>query len=122
YPEGGVDLIVAQTGRHPYLLQKAGDELCRLLNSRGGLRIATCTELTEVFDSMVRDVHLFDEIWHSRTQDERATLQRIARSGEPGDLDAAAVQLAREGYVKRHGDKATIVVPLFQQWIRMNSQ
>ena len=120
YPEGGIDLILAQTGRHPYLLQKAGDDLCRLLNSRGGLRAATMDELTEVFDGMIRDVQVFDEIWRSRTEDEHATLKRLAQSDEPGDVDPAAIVLAREGYLERHGDKVTIVVPLFREWIRMN--
>ena len=120
YPEGGVDLILAQTGRHPYLLQKAGDDLCRLLNSRGGLRTATLDELTEVFDGMVRDVQVFDELWRSRTEDERATLRRLARSDEPGNLDPAAIVLAREDYLERRGDTVAIVVPLFREWIRMN--
>jgi hypothetical protein len=120
YPEGGIDLILAQTGRHPDLLQKAGDDLCRLLNSRGGLRNATVDELTEVFDGMIRDVQVFDEIWRSRTEDEHATLKRLARSDEPGGLDPAAIVLAREGYLERRGDKVTIVVPLFREWIRMN--
>jgi hypothetical protein len=120
YPEGGIDLILAQTGRHPYLLQKAGDDLCRLLNSRGGLRVATHDELTEVFDGMVRDVQVFDEIWRSRTDDEHATLRRLAQSDEPGALDPAAILLAREGYLERRGDKVVIVVPLFREWIRMN--
>src|SRR5262249_11700005 len=52
YPEGGVDRILAETGRHPYLLQKVGDELCRLLNARGR-RKATPDELIEVFDSVI---------------------------------------------------------------------
>jgi hypothetical protein len=73
-----------------------------------------------VFDGMVRDVHLFDEIWSSRADDEQASLRRLARSDEPGDLDAAAVQLVREGYLVRDGDRATIAVPLFREWIRMN--
>ncbi len=120
YPDGGVDLILEQTGRHPYLLQKAGDDLCRLLNSRGGLRLATRDEIIEVFDGMLRDLPLFDEIWRSRTDDERATLQRLARSEEPGDRDPAAIQLEREGYLERRGDKVAIVVPLFREWIRMN--
>jgi hypothetical protein len=120
YPEGGIDLILAQTGRHPYLLQKAGDDLCRLLNSRGGLRAATGDELTEVFDGMVRDVQVFDEIWRSRTEDEQATLKRLARSDEPGNLDPAAIGLAREGYLERRGDKVAIAVPLFREWIHMN--
>jgi hypothetical protein len=120
YPDGGIDRILAQTARHPYLLQKAGDDLCRLLNGRGGLRTATQDELTEVFDGMVRDVHLFDEIWSSRTDDEQASLRRLARSDEPGELDAAAAQLVREGYLVRDGDRATIAVPLFREWIRMN--
>lgn len=46
YPEGGIDRILARTACHPYLLQKAGDDLCRLLNGRGGLRTATRDELT----------------------------------------------------------------------------
>ncbi len=73
YPEGGVDLILEQTGRHPFLLQKAGDDLCRLLNSRGGLRTATREEIIEVFDGMIRDIPFFDEIWRSRTDDERSS-------------------------------------------------
>lgn len=120
YPEAGVDRILAETGRHPYLLQKAGDDLCRLLNSRGGLRTATHGELTEVFDGMVRDIHLFDEIWRARTPEEQATLQRLALTGEPGRLDPAAIQLAREDYLVRRGDQVVIAVPLFREWIRMN--
>jgi hypothetical protein len=120
YPTDGIDTILAQTGRHPYLLQKAGDDLCRLLNSRGGLRKATLEELTEVFDGMVRDVQVFDEIWSSRNEEERATLRRLAWSDAPGDLDPAAIQLAREDYLVRRGDKVTIAVPLFREWIRMN--
>ena len=120
YPEGGVDLILEQTGRHPYLLQKFGDDLCRLLNSRGGLRPATLDELTEVFDGMIRDLPLFNEIWRSRTEDERATLKRLAQSDEPGEREPAAIQLEREGYLERRGDGVTFVVPLFREWIRTN--
>jgi hypothetical protein len=120
YPEGGVDRILDETGRHPYLLQKAGDDLCRLLNSRGGLRKATAEELTEVFDGMVRDAQVFDVIWRSRTQDEQATLHRLAKSDEPGHLDPSAIVLAREDYLVRRGDQVTIAVPLFREWIRMN--
>lgn len=120
YPEGGIARILERTGRHPYLVQKAGDDLCRLLNSRGGVRRATLDELTEVFDGMVRDVHVFDEIWHARTADEQAALRRLARSDEPGDPDPAAIQLAREDYLVRRGDKLAIAVPLFREWIRMN--
>jgi hypothetical protein len=69
---------------------------------------------------MVRDVKVFDEIWRSRNDDERATLQRLAQSDEPGDVVPAAVQLAREDYLERRGDKVTIAVPLFREWIRMN--
>jgi hypothetical protein len=69
---------------------------------------------------MIRDVQVFDEIWRSRTEDEHATLKRLAQSDEPGDLDPAAIVLAREGYLERRGEKVTIVVPLFREWIRMN--
>jgi uncharacterized protein len=122
YPPGGVDCILAQTGRHPYLIQKAGDDLCRLLNSRGGLRVATLDELTEVFDGIIRDTDLFDEIWNSRTRtdEERAALLRLTGTSETGDPDPAALQLAREGYLERRGDKVAIAVPLFREWIRTN--
>lgn len=122
YPPGGVDCILVQTARHPYLIQKAGDDLCRLLNSRGGLRIATRDELTEVFDGIIRDTDLFDEIWNSRTRtaDERAALLRLAGASEVGDSDPAARQLVREGYLERRGDKVAIAVPLFREWIRTN--
>ena len=69
---------------------------------------------------MIRDVQVFDEIWRSRTEDEQAALRRLARSDEPGDLDPAAIQLIREGYLERRGDRAAIAVPLFREWIRMN--
>jgi len=69
---------------------------------------------------MARNAQVFDEIWRSRTEDDHATLRRLARSYEPGDLDPAAIVLAREGYMERHGDKVAIVVPLFREWIRMN--
>jgi hypothetical protein len=69
---------------------------------------------------MVGDVHLFDEIWRSRTDEEHAALQRLARSDEPGELDPAAIPLVREGYLARTGDKVAFVVPLFREWIRMN--
>ena len=47
-PAGGIDRIVAATHRHPYLLQRVGDELERLLNARGGLHAATDAEVTDV--------------------------------------------------------------------------
>lgn len=117
YPAGGVDLILARTGRHPYLLQKVGDDLCRLLNARER-RAATPDDLTEVFDGILSDAQLFDELWRSRTDDERATLRRLARSGDPGAPDPAALQLVREGYLERHGDQVDFAVPLFRDWIR----
>jgi hypothetical protein len=60
------------------------------------------------------------EIWRSRTDEEHAALQRLARSDEPGELDPAAIPLVREGYLARTGDKVAFVVPLFREWIRMN--
>jgi uncharacterized protein len=117
YPEGGVDRILAATGRHPFLLQKVGDELCRLLNARGGRRRATDDELTEVFDIVVRGADLFDELWRQRTEEERESLRRLAASSEPLPPDAAALQLVREGYVEKRAGKITIAVPLFREWI-----
>ena len=48
------------------------------------------------------------------------TLRRLARSDVPGEVDPAAVQLVREGYVARTDDEVAITVPLFREWIRMN--
>src|ERR1700679_3583886 len=61
YPEGGVDRILAEPGRHPYLLQKVGDELCRLLNAEHRQK-ATLADLDKVFDSVVSGADLFDEL------------------------------------------------------------
>ena len=116
YPEGGVDRILAETGRHPYLLQKVGDELCRLLNTRQS-RKATPDDLEKVFDSVIRGADLFDELWHQRTVEERTSLRRMAASSEPVEPDAAALQLVREGYVVRRDGKVTLAVPLFREWI-----
>jgi hypothetical protein len=117
YPEGGVDLILAQTGRHPYLLQKVGDDLCRLLNARDR-RTATADDLTEVFDGIISDAHLFDELWRSRVEDEQITLQRLARSDELTDSGSATASLLREGYLERRGGQLAFAVPLFREWIR----
>src|SRR5262249_55978586 len=115
YPEGGVERILLETGRHPYLLQKVGDELVRLLNARGGRRRATDAELTEVFDGVIGGADLFDELWRQRTEEERANLRRLASSPEPVEPDAAALQLVREGYVERRDGKVSIAVPLFRE-------
>lgn len=92
--------------------------MCQEIGQHG----ATLDELTEVFDGIIRDTDLFDEIWNSRTRtgEERATLLRLAGPSEVGDSDPAALQLAREGYLERRGDKVAIAVPLFREWIRMN--
>ena len=117
YPEGGVDRILEQTHRHPFLLQKVGDELCKLLNERGGRRRATDAELTEVFDRVLKDVDLFDELWRQRSADEQTFLRRLAASSEPLEPDQAARQLLREGYLEKRGAKVVIAVPLFRDWI-----
>ncbi len=116
YPEGGVDRILAATGRHPYLIQKVGDELCRQLNADHRPR-ATPEDLEKVFDSVIGGADLFDELWRQRTDEERAALRRMAASAEPVDADPAALQLVRQGYVVKRDDKVAIAVPLFREWI-----
>jgi hypothetical protein len=116
YPPGGVDQILTATGRHPYLLQKVGDELVRLLNAERR-RKATDADLEKVFDAVVTGADLFDELWRQRTDDERAALRRMAAAGAPIEPDAAALQLVREGYVEKRDGKVSIAVPLFREWI-----
>jgi uncharacterized protein len=117
YPKGGVTRILHETRCHPFLIQKVCDELCRLLNARGGRRTATDDELTEVFDRVLLEADLFDELWRQRTAEERETLRRLAAAVEPIPADAVTRQLAREGYVELHRDSAMIAVPLFREWI-----
>jgi hypothetical protein len=66
---------------------------------------------------VVRGADLFDELWRQRTDDERATLRRLAAASEPLPPDAAALQLVREGYLEKRDGKVTIAVPLFREWI-----
>ena len=120
YPEGGVARILHQTHGHPYLVQKVCDELCSYLNRNGGLRRATDDELTEVLDRMSSE-NLFDELWTAqgrRTPEEQHALHRLALASEPLEADPVMRQLAIEGYVTLSGDKATLAVPLFGNWIR----
>ena len=118
YPEGGVERILRETGRHPFLIQKVCDELCRLLNKRGGRRRATDDELTEVFDIVVNGADLFDELWRQRTEDEKSALRRLANASEPMDLPTpAARQLVREGYLTKRAEQVEITVLLFRAWI-----
>jgi hypothetical protein len=123
YPEGGVERIVAATRGHPYLVQKTCDNLVKLLNARGGLRLATDAELTEALDKVVQEGdHVFLEAWDSprRTDAERATLLRLATTDGPGQADGPAVELARDGYVVLDGEsQASIAVPLLRDWIRL---
>jgi len=117
YPEGGVARILEQTHCHPYLLQKVGDELCRLLNEHEAVdRPASDAELTEVFDIVVAEVPLFDELWNKRSDRERATLRDLAE-GQPHA--PVPKSLLREGYVSQGETEGTqICVPLFARWIR----
>lgn len=117
YPEGGVERILKQTHRHPFLLQKIGDELCEFLNANHRQK-ATDDELTDIFDRVAREP-LFDELWDQRTPDEKRALHALACTREPLDATPAMRALEREGYVELDADeRASIAVPLFSAWIR----
>ena len=114
YPPGGVERILEQTNGHPYLLQKTGDELCRLLNARKAYgRPATDSELTEVFDTMIDELNLFDELWRQRSIRERKALRALAAGMSGGDVPRS---LVRGGYV-RETPSPQLCVPLFARWI-----
>jgi uncharacterized protein len=117
YPEGGVDRILAATACHPYLLQKVGDELCRLLNAAHRQK-ATDADLEKALDAVVNGADLFDELWRQRNDEERASLKRMAGASAPIEPDPAARDLVRQGFaVKDEGGKVAIAVPLFREWI-----
>lgn len=42
---------------------------------------------------------------------------RVLAATEVGEAAAAALQLVREGYVKRREGRVTVAVPLFREWI-----
>lgn len=117
YPVGGVERILRETHRHPFLIQKTCDELCKYLNARGGMRRATHMELQDVLDTIV-DEKLFDELWNQRTADEKRALQELATPDGPPPNDRTARSLAREGIVQFVQGRPTIAVPLFAYWIR----
>lgn len=60
YPDGGVDRILRETGRHPFLIQKVCDELCRLLSKRAQSK-ASDADLTEAFDAVLHARQLVRE-------------------------------------------------------------
>jgi uncharacterized protein len=115
YPKNGVEKIMRKTGRHPYLIQKTCDELCGLLNRRSGPRKATNDELTEVFDNVINQTDLFDELWRQRADDEQQALRRVVTA--PVGADPVILRLAREGYLTKNGDRYDFAVPLFRDWI-----
>ena len=118
YPEGGIARILRETHRHPFLIQKTCDELCKYLNEHGGRRRATDDELTAVLDTVVEE-KLFDELWTQRTEEEKTALQRLASEEEPVRADGAMRALSREGIVELSNDRARIAVPLFAAWVRL---
>lgn len=115
YPDGGVEKILSETGGHPYLIQKVCDDLCQLLNERGGQRSATPGELEEVFDKNA-DLTLFNELWASRSREERAVLRALADASDV--IRGSALEaLVREGFVVREETRERIAVPMFSRWI-----
>jgi hypothetical protein len=121
YPPGGVERILEETGRHPYLIQLTCDHLCRLLNAEGRLK-AEPEDLDRAFDEATRETALFDELWQQRTDSEQAALRSLARGGGSQRLDPEAVQnLIREGYLLREDGSVRFAVPLFAAWITENA-
>src|SRR5262249_37268811 len=110
--------ILRETHRHPFLVQKTCDELCKYLNERGGRRKATTEEIDTVLDTVIEE-KLFDELWAQRTGEERTALRALASASEPLRADPAMRALAREGLVELTGDHATLAVPLFGAWVRL---
>jgi hypothetical protein len=118
YPDGGVERILFETHRHPFLVQKTCDELCKYLNEHSGRRKATSDEVDTVLDTVIEE-KLFDELWAQRSADEQGALRALASASAPLRADTPMRALAREGLVELIGDHATLAVPLFGAWIRL---
>ncbi len=117
YSKSGVAQILQATHRHPFLVQKVGDELCEHLNANHRLK-ANEDDIIEVLDRVAREP-LFDELWDQRTPEERTALHQLACAKEALEANATMRTLAADGYVELDADeKPTITVPLFAQWIR----
>ncbi|MEM9460160.1 MAG: hypothetical protein AAGF11_38645 [Myxococcota bacterium] len=118
YPEGGIDRIVHETHRHPYLIQLVCDELCRRLNDQGRLR-ATDADIDRAIDrALNKATILFRHLWHERNEEERRLLSLLAekpRSLPPSD---ARSWLRDEGYIREGAVGFAVAVPMLARWIR----
>jgi hypothetical protein len=120
YPPGGVERILAATGRHPYLLQLVCDRLCRRLAEEGRLQAIT-KDLEAALDHAFNETPLFAELWRQRTETECELLRQLARGRSPDCLDPEVAQtLLREQYLVGQGDDYAITLPLFAEWIAEN--
>lgn len=125
YPDGGVDRIVRETGRHPFLLQKVGDELVRRVNARPDVRDrkkATDDDITRAFDTVIENGIPFAELWRQRTPPERKALARIAHDGATTERTAVLRQLTREGYLVEREGRWEFAVPLFRAWVEAHTE
>src|SRR5262249_19565318 len=124
YPPGGVDHILERTRCHPYLIQRACEELCKRLNSRRVLR-ATDDDLQAAFDVLLGGKSDdgdkgIKQLWEQRTDDERALLLRMLGGENPAPRDPVTRSLLREEFIEERDGKLVIAVPLFREWIAKN--
>ncbi len=116
YPDGGVERILEQTHRHPFLVQKTCDELVKYLNAQHQMK-ATSDDIDRTL-AIVSEEKLFQQLWNQCSVDEQRALQTLASASSALRADGAMRTLAREGIVDMNGDSATIAVLLFRDWIR----
>jgi hypothetical protein len=123
YPPGGVERLLAETARHPYLLQLTAYDLTRRLNDAGRLK-ATDDDLTAALDQALEENNLFQNLWDDLTATEQRLLAALAERGElpeaSEELNQARRDLAREQLIQRGGEEERwrVAVPLFARWIR----
>ncbi len=116
YPPGGVDRILAETGRHPYLLQLVCDRLCRDLN-HAGRTAAAPDDVEAAIDGAFSETNLFTELWQKRDDKERRVLRALAL-GRPAPPGTSAIRsLLDERFLVQVGDDLAIAVPMFATWI-----
>jgi hypothetical protein len=111
--------ILAQTGRHPYLIQAVGREVVkRLLKDKR--RVATTLDIERAFDGVIEiaDGTLFSDLWNSFEPAEQAVMRALA-AGAAVDPENGTFRVLREQwFVDLRDGRPAIAFPLFGRWIR----
>jgi CBS domain-containing protein len=119
FDEAAARTILAQTGRHPFLIQAVGKELVqRLLKDRR--RAATAHDVERALDGVVKiaESALFTYLWDAFEPAERDIMRALA-GGAAVDHETGTFRVLREQwFVDMHDGDPVVAFPLFARWIR----